>query len=308
MKVTTPALLTYLNNLRPNRDANLSVADLFTIWLADGTILTYTNGDLPVAWNGAVFLANSLQVSGLTYKSSTDLNVDKQQITINARSTDTINGTPFLQAFVQMILDGAFVQRERAFFTNWSTNAAGNLVPIGTVVMFKGRVAQIDQIGRTQAKVTVAADTCLLDIDMPRRRWSPQCTHVLYDSGCTLAKGTYSATGSAASGSNANVIQWSGAASAYQQGTIVFTSGNNNGAKRTIKSATSGSLTLAYPLFYAPATGDTFSVAQGCDHTKATCQSKFNNLSNFRGYPFVPPPQIMTGPLSTTWTVGGGKG
>ena len=42
----------------------------------------------------------------------------------------------------------------------------------------------------------------------------------------------------------------------------------------------------------APSTGDGFTVAFGCDHTRGTCQSRFANLANFRGFPFVPPPQI----------------
>jgi uncharacterized phage protein (TIGR02218 family) len=52
------------------------------------------------------------------------------------------------------------------------------------------------------------------------------------------------------------------------------------------------SLTLGYPLQSLPATGDTFTVYQGCDHTPGTCSSKFNNLPNFRGFPYVPPPQM----------------
>ena len=47
-----------------------------------------------------------------------------------------------------------------------------------------------------------------------------------------------------------------------------------------------------YPLPFAPATGDAFNVAFGCDHTQATCVAKFNNLPNFRGFPYVPPPQL----------------
>jgi hypothetical protein len=39
-------------------------------------------------------------------------------------------------------------------------------------------------------------------------------------------------------------------------------------------------------------TGDGFTVYYGCDHTPGTCQSKFNNLANFRGFPSVPPPQM----------------
>jgi len=44
-----------------------------------------------------------------------------------------------------------------------------------------------------------------------------------------------------------------------------------------------------YPLPFAPAFGDAFTVYAGCDRTLATCQGRFNNKANFRGFPFVPP-------------------
>ncbi len=300
MKVTTPTLLSYLNGLRPTSDARLLAGDLFSITLASGTALTYTDLDLPVAWNSHIFLANSILISGLRYKCSLGCNADKQQVTISARTSDTIGGAPFLQAMQQGLFDGAFVQREKAFFSSWATNGDGALTPLGTVLLFKGRVAQVDEIGRTTAKVTVASDMVLLDIDMPRNLWAPQCQHVLYDSGCGLARGTFSANGAVEAGSTTTTINWSGASSAYQQGAITFTGGVNTGIEMTIKAATSGVLTLAYPLPHAPAVGDAFTVAQGCDHTMATCQNTFNNLGNFRGFPYVPPPQVMTGPMATT--------
>ncbi len=61
----------------------------------------------------------------------------------------------------------------------------------------------------------------------------------------------------------------------------------------TVKWAAAGSaLALMYPLPFAPATGDAFTVYAGCDHTQGTCQGRFNNLANFRGFPYVPPPQM----------------
>lgn len=305
MKTTTGALLTYLNGLRTaNGDAPLCMADLFTITLPSGTILTYANVDLPVFWNGYAYLANSVLVAGLKYKAALGVNVDKQQIVIAARATDTIGGIPFLQALQQGLFDGAFIQRERAFFSSWATTG-GNLVPIGTVVLFKGRVSQIDEIGRTTAKVTVASDLMLLDINMPRNCYQSNCVHVLYDSGCGLARGTYSSAGTVTSASSTVGINWTGATTAFQQGTITFTSGANAGVKATIKSAGAGWLLLAYPLPNAPSIGDAFTAAQGCDHTQATCTGKFNNMSNYKGFPYVPPPQIMTGPLSSITTAGG---
>lgn len=307
MKTTTGALLTYLNGLRTaNGDTPLYMADLFTITLASGTVLTYSGVDTPAFWNGRTYLTNSVLIAGLKYKASCGPNVDKQQIIIAARATDTIGGVPFLQALQQGLFDGAFIERERAFFSSWATSG-GNLIPIGTVVLFKGRVAQIDEIGRTTAKVTVASDLTLLDIDMPRNCYQSNCVHVLYGSGCGLARGTYSTSGNVFAGSSRTTIIWPGAISAFQQGTITFTSGANTGVEATIKAAGSGWLLLAYPLPSAPAVGDVFTAAQGCDHTKDTCSSKFNNLNNFKGFPYVPPPQIMTGPLSSTTTSGRGK-
>jgi uncharacterized phage protein (TIGR02218 family) len=293
MKSTAPSLVAFLNALRPTSDAPLLTAECFTIWLANGAVLAYTDLDIPVALNGFAYLANSILISGLKYRASCGVNVDSQQLTIFARTTDTIGGVPFLQALQQGLFDGAEIQREKAFFSAWGTP------PMGSVVLFKGRVAQIDSIGRTSAQVTVASDLVLLDIDMPRNCYQANCQHVLYDAGCSVVVGTYSTTGNIGAGSTQTQILWASATSAYQQGTVTFTSGANTGATATIKSAGSGWLQLAYPLSVAPAAGDVFSASYGCDRTMATCQSRFNNLSQFRGFPFVPPPQIMTGPLSS---------
>jgi uncharacterized phage protein (TIGR02218 family) len=301
MKTAPAALVGYLNALRPTADAPLLTAECFTIWLTTGAVLTYTDLDISVALNGYTYLANSVLIAGLKYRSSCGVNVDSQQVALFARSTDTIGGVPFLQALQQGLLDGAEIQREMAFFSAWGTT------PIGSVILFKGRVAQIDAIGRTSAQVTVASDLVLLDVDMPRNVYQANCQHVLYDGNCGVVAGTYSATGMVGAGSTSTQITWAGATAAYQQGTITFTSGANTGATATIKAAGVGWLLLAYPLPNAPGVGDRFSASYGCDRTMATCQSRFNNLGQFRGFPFVPPPQIMTGPLSSVAS-GGGKG
>jgi uncharacterized phage protein (TIGR02218 family) len=89
------------------------------------------------------------------------------------------------------------------------------------------------------------------------------------------------------------VINWTGASLNVQQGTITFTSGVNTGVTATVGSvAAEVSLTLLYPLESVPAPGDGFTVYYGCDHTPGTCQGKFGNLANFRGFPYVPPPQM----------------
>jgi uncharacterized phage protein (TIGR02218 family) len=287
MKTASPALIAFLNAARANPDAAIAFADCFTFTLATGVILAYASVDQPVVYNGVTFLADGPLVQGLKYRGSVGLEVDKQQITIAARPSDLVNGSPFLNALRDGAFDGATVQRDRVFMTALGTT------PIGGVTLFHGRVSTIDNVGRTSATITVASDLVVLDYDMPRNLYSATCLHVLYDSGCLLTASSFATSSTAGSGSTATAINFSGASATHVQGKLIFTSGANAEIQATVRSAVPGtSLTLMYPLPAAPAIGDAFTVYQGCDHTQATCKAKFNNLIHFRGFPYVPPPQI----------------
>ena len=286
MRSASAALIAFLNAARAAPDAPIAFADCFTFSLPTGLTLTYTNVDQPVTYNGIVFSASGPLVHGLKYKCAAGLEVDKQQITVAARPTDLVAGAMFLNALRDGAFDGAFVQRDRVFM-----NALGQ-APIGGVTLFHGRVSTVDQVGRTSAKLTIASDLVMLDMDMPRNLYSATCLHTLYDSGCTLNRGTYATAGSVGAGSSATVIYFAGALAEHGQGSILFTSGANANLRATVRGAAAGAyLVLMYPLPSNPAAGDLFTVYAGCDHTQATCLARFNNLANFRGFPYVPPPQ-----------------
>ncbi len=287
MKQTSTAVINLINSVRSSPDAPIAFAECFTFITTAGTQYNWTSVDYDLAYNGLTFSASGPLVSGLKYKGSVGLEVDKQQITIAARPTDLINGAPFLIALRDGAFDGAPVYRDRVFLTG----------PMGTVVggvrLFQGRVSTVDNVGRTQATLTVASDLVILDYDMPRNLFSPTCIHVLYDAGCGIVRGTFSADGTVGAGSTSGSIFWTGARGGDTGGSLVFTSGANANVRATVKAAGAGvGYTLMYPLPFAPAVGDAFNVAFGCDHTQATCTGKFNNLSNFRGFPYVPPPQV----------------
>ncbi len=290
MKAASPALIAHINSLRANPDAQAFVADCFTIWLASGAVLTFTNIDLPVTLNGLVYSSSSILIDGLKYKSEVGLSVDQQQISIAAKPTDMVGGIPFLRVIRNGILDGAEIQRERAYFASWRLADLAN--PIGSVILFKGRIGKIDSIGRTQAQITVNSDLVLLNVQLPRNLYGPNCQHVLYDQGCALSKAAHGAAGSVGAGSSNSTINWAGSSAAYSQGSVTFLSGPNTGASANVKSAWSGGFLLSAPLLNPPQTGDAFTIYQGCDHTAAACQYKFNNLINFRGFPYVPPPNM----------------
>lgn len=285
MRAAPTALVAYLAAQRTAKDAPLLMADCFTFTLRTGMVLTYTNADVPITMGGVTFAANSVLVDGLAFHCKAGLDVDQQKITLAARSTDTVAGVPFLVALARGVFDGCEVQRERAFLTSWTAT------PIGSVVLFKGRMATVDQIGRTSAQATVASDLVLLDLDMPRNFYQLTCVHTLYDSGCGLTKNAFGTHGVVESAPTTAIIPWSGALAVHTQGTILFTSGTNAGVAATIKSVVAGvSLSLNYPLYVIPAPGDAFTAYQGCDHRLTTCRAQFNNVPNFRGFPYIPPP------------------
>jgi hypothetical protein len=89
--------------------------------------------------------------------------------------------------------------------------------------------------------------------------------------------------------SSGGMVTALGADSGYfDYGLITFTSGLNNGLSMEIKSYVPGQLTLYLPMPYQPAIGDTYSLKAGCDKAFATCKTKFTNVVNFRGEPYLP--------------------
>ena len=133
---------------------------------------------------------------------------------------------------------------------------------------------------------------------MPTNLIASSCINTLYGPACTLSKATYTSAGAVSTGTNGATTFSSNLAQAtgyFDLGYILFTSGANNGLQRTVKTFVSGgNVTVVSPFPSAPANGDTFTITAGCTHTQAICQSKFNNLANFRGFPYVPPPETAT--------------
>ena len=306
MKSTSSAVTSLLSAAMASPDAQVPFAECFTFTTTLGAVYTWTNFDLPIVYNGYTFLASGPLIRGLKYKATVGLDVDKQQMMIAARPTDLINGAPFLTALRDGAFDGASVQRDRVFLSgpSWlgsdaiggfavgasAIDAVGVLGVIGGVTMFRGRISTVDSVGRTSATVTVASDLVILDYDMPRNLFSPTCVHTLYDAGCGVIRGTFAASGTAGAGSTQNTIYSGVAAAQHTQGSLVFSSGANANVRATVKSVGVGvGFNLMYPLPFAPATGDAFTVYAGCDHTLGTCQARFGNKANFRGFPFVPP-------------------
>lgn len=308
MRYATPPLIALLQSHTRLPFANCftittqygaDISSLAAIALGNPTGQTYfyTDSDADVQVGNHLYLANGLIVQGLRYKLKRGLEVDEQSITIYANDTITAEGTPFLQAIAEGLLDGARFDQDRAFFDpdTYPASPGNPNLAVGAINLFSGRAANVEEVGRTMATVKVKSDLSLLDIEMPRNLYTAGCLHTLFDEGCGLNIDLWRVNGVVDGASTRTSIAWTNTESAnhFAQGTIRFTSGDNVGLSRPVRASTTSGVTVIFPFPNAPAVSDSFIITPGCDHTYDGTQGcpKFRNTRNFRGYPFVPPPE-----------------
>ena len=77
----------------------------------------------------------------------------------------------------------------------------------------------------------------------------------------------------------------------FTRGLVTFTSGANAGRAQEVRRHAFGApatIELWQPMAHAILPGDAFIVTAGCDKQFATCQARFANAVNFRGFPHMP--------------------
>lgn len=272
-------------------------ASLFQFSLIDGTTLRYCSGDADISYNGQTWTAGGTTGPYFDRKGNKakahwkiGLEVDTLQFDVIPGSS-TIEGAPFLQAVHQGVFDGAELLMHRAY---WPLQAWTSLItPTGVLAnVFVGRVAEVDA-GRSLATFSVNSHLELLNQNMPVELYQSGCVNTLYGTACTLNQASFAVTGTLSSGSTSSLLNTSlsQATGYFSLGKITFSAGVNSGVWRGIKLYTHGSpstvaLTAPFPL--APSTGDAFTIYPGCNKTIPVCMNTFNNLVNFRGFPYIP--------------------
>jgi uncharacterized phage protein (TIGR02218 family) len=267
-------------------------ADLYQFSLIGGGQLNYCSGDQDIIWNSITWSAGGTIGPYFDRKDNKakchwKIGVEVDSLVFDVLSgASAVLGQPFLSAVRQGVFDGAELTLYRAFMPAYGNIAAG------TVIMFAGRVTEIDA-SRALATFTINSHLELLNQHLPRNLYQPGCLNTLYDSACTVNKTSFTVSGTAMSGSTTSIINasLSQATGYFDLGVITFTSGVNSGIACTVKSHVSGSpatVAVIAPFPFTPANGDIFQIVPGCDKQQSTCQSKFSNLINFRGFPYVP--------------------
>jgi hypothetical protein len=313
----SPALQALFDDIVSGANKTWCDFDLYTITLAGGDVLRFTTADFDINSGGNLYASTGIRVDQDPHKGSktqahwkVGLDTDTWIVIFMPRPIDPVTGAafpdqigsvPWIQASSAGALDSADFQVDRAYFSAMPTwpMPPGGQAPLGTKTIFAGIVAEVDTTDLT-VTITVNDYRSLFAISMPLHFYQAQCRHMLYDVGCGLNKASFAVNGTVGAGSTQATIVVPGMAipsgsGTYTLGFIEMMSGLNSGFLATVKNWNAPNLELNAPLPFAVEAGDTFTAFPGCDWSMgAQGCGGFNNLANFGGTPYVPPPETVT--------------
>jgi len=280
----------------------------------NGQTLYATDGRAPVTYNGNTyhpwkfgFWKRGSQTVKIGFESnSIDCTVYSDEQFQPIFFPGTSNLVYLMDGIYVGLLAGAAVTIYRATMSTYGVvvgPTGGSLVS----TRFVGEVGEINDLGPTKCVIKVRDLMYRLNLDCPQQLIQANCRWVLYSAGCTLSRAAFTRTGQAigtlvdprtlTSAAHLSTISPAGT---FSQGTITFTSGRNNGITYTVAIWTPGSgstpdqIQLDVPPLFDMTVGDTFSIAEGCNRTAASClnlQGPTNSLLNYGGCEFVPVPE-----------------
>lgn len=175
-------------------------------------------------------------------------------------------------------------------------------------VIWKGRLASVKP---DVSSIKLVFESVFTSLRRPglRGKYQRSCPHVLYGRGCNLNKDDFAVNGPITAINGVKVTAPAAALQPdgfYNAGMIE----GPDGALRFVVQHVGTQLTLIRPLDslgeglvnsgygygYGLAYGQfTANIYPGCDRTKETCSSKFANLNNYGGFPFIPLDNPMAG-------------
>lgn len=174
-------------------------------------------------------------------------------------------------------------------------------------VIFAGSVGEVSR-GRTEFKAEMRGLSHALNQERGRI-YQRSCDADLGDARCTvdLTSPTYKGNGTVDGVATNHTFSASGLGS-YQDGwftggKVAWATGGNAGAVMEVKFHVNNGAEVSFELWqtmpFDIAIGDTFSVTAGCDKSLATCRDRFNNVPNFRGFPYIPGNDAVTSYANT---------
>lgn len=251
---------------------------LFTLTLFNGTVLRYTDLDRDIKVGGFDYKSGQVAISSV--RNSLGTGLANATVTMPLKEDET----DFTELGVRNgVLDGAKVKIELVSWRNPEH---------GTEHVLSGKVLGIEFTDGGTCDLELGGLTSLQGGTIGET-YSQECRNDFGDEQCrypveTLAT-AFVIVDAAADNLAITVDIYDKPDGYWNYGTVLFTSGQNNGfAVEVALSNADGLLILPLTPPFPMVPGDTGTVMPGCDFNLSTCRDRWGNTPNYRGEPHVP--------------------
>ena len=209
----------------------------------NGAMIYATDGSGPIVYGGNTYQPLKYGMwarDSITVKIGLDSNSTRLTVFADSRQPvyfpNTANAALLLDGIKYGLLGQAPVTVYCAYMPVYGQVTA-TAAPYGSYVetKFVGMVANVEYIGMTRAVIVIQDMLYLLNVQVPQMILQASCSNVLFNAKCTLSAASFSRTASIGTvlttyslNPTVNLTPVS-AAGTFSQGTLTFTSGQNNG-------------------------------------------------------------------------------
>lgn len=253
-------------------------ATFWRVLRRDGVTLGFTSHDRDLWLDGVLHRAAPGMLPSAVRRTA-DLGPDSVDVE-GALTHDAISSADLAAG----LFDGAQVHLGIA---DWET---GELA-----ILYRGEIGAIGEeaVGFSAELLSAKSQ---LEVD-PIPRTSPTCRAQFCGLGCTLSAARFThELRVAAIDLPGNAVSFAAgpAAEQFRDGSLRWLDGPQAGQANSVVNVEDGMLVLEQVIDPALPPGALARVQEGCDHTVATCASRFANSINFQGEPFLPGNDLLT--------------
>jgi uncharacterized phage protein (TIGR02218 family) len=252
-----------------------TLATLLKITRADATVFAFTSHDKALVYDSVTYTpVNAFTPS--TVQTTAGMNVDNLDV-LAVIDSDEVSESDLRAG----LFDYATIE---IFLVNWSDLTQGRMMlrkgTLGEISVHRSGIWQGELRGMMQPLQQTIG-----------RLYMMRCDADLGDARCGINLAAITQSGTVVSASDrANFIPTALTDATFAGGLVTWTSGLNSGLAMEVKnwSASPTALELFLPMPFNIVAGDGFTISPGCDKNLSTCRDTFNNVVNFRGFPFIP--------------------
>jgi uncharacterized phage protein (TIGR02218 family) len=252
-----------------------TIATLFKITRRDSTVFAFTTHDRELVYGGVTYTPVNA-FSKTTVQTTAGMSVDNLDV-VALIDSDEITETDLKAG----LFDYADIE---IFIVNWDDLDQGRMIlrkgNLGEISINKSGIWEGELRGMLQSLQQTIGRVYML-----------RCDADLFDSRCGLNSASFQQSGTVSNVVNRGFFSVDGINNAsFNGGKVTWTSGLNSGLSMEVKlwEASPSNITLFLPMPFNVVAGDTFTIIPGCDKNMSTCRDTYNNIVNFRGFPFIP--------------------